>query len=62
MNEHIRLLAIECYNPYGNFDTEKFANLIVNQCLAMIELSADDNPELYGVALDIADHFGIENE
>ena len=62
MNENIKQLAIECYNPYGNFDTERFANLIVNQCLAMIELSADNSPELYGVALDIAEHFGVNNE
>jgi len=62
MNENIKQLAIECYNPYSNFDTEKFANLIIHRCLAMIEASADNSPELYGVALDIADHFGIENE
>lgn len=62
MNDNIKQLALECYNPYGNFDHEKFANLIVNQCLAMIEISADNSPELYGVALDIAEHFGVGNE
>jgi len=29
MNERIKELAIECYNPYTNFDHEKFAELII---------------------------------
>ncbi len=32
MNEKIKLIALECYNPYGNFDLEKFAELIVREC------------------------------
>jgi hypothetical protein len=29
MNQRIKELAIECYNPYSNFDHEKFAELII---------------------------------
>jgi hypothetical protein len=29
MNERIKELAVECYNPYTNFDHEKFAELII---------------------------------
>lgn len=29
MTERIKELAIECYNPYSNFDYEKFAELII---------------------------------
>jgi len=32
MNERIKELALECYNPYSNFDHEKFAELIVREC------------------------------
>lgn len=32
MNERIKQLAIECHNPYGNFDLNKFAELIVEEC------------------------------
>jgi hypothetical protein len=37
MNKRIQELAIECYNPYANFDHEKFAELIVNQCVSIVE-------------------------
>jgi len=29
MNERIKELAVECYNPYTNFDHEKFAELLI---------------------------------
>lgn len=29
MKERIKELAVECYNPYTNFDHEKFAELII---------------------------------
>jgi hypothetical protein len=29
MNERIKQLAVESYNPYTNFDHEKFAQLII---------------------------------
>ena len=37
MNNRIKQLAIECYNPYSNFDTEKFAKLIIQECIDKIE-------------------------
>ncbi len=37
MNERIKQLALECYNPYSNFDHEKFAELIVSECLTAID-------------------------
>jgi hypothetical protein len=37
MNERIKELAIECHNPYSNFDHEKFANLILADVIAIIE-------------------------
>ena len=39
---------------------EKYAELIVKECIIKIEEAAEDSPELYGVALDLMDHFGIE--
>ena len=37
MNERIKELATECYNPYSNFDYEKFADLILADVVAIIE-------------------------
>jgi hypothetical protein len=37
MNERIKELAIECYNPYSNFDHEKFAELIVQDIINVLE-------------------------
>ena len=37
MNKRVKELAIECYNPYGNFDHEKFALLIVAECIDTVE-------------------------
>lgn len=38
----------------------KFARLIVEECIAKIEEAAEHSPELYGVALDLQEHFGVE--
>jgi len=40
MNERIRELALECYNPYGNFDHEKFAKLVAQDCANLCDLYA----------------------
>jgi len=37
MNQQIKELALECYNPYSNFDHEKFAKLIVQRCVTIVE-------------------------
>ena len=61
MNENIKQLAIECYNPYGNFDTEKFAELIVKECqkLNSKELSITAIERLLPL---YREHFGVDNE
>ena len=37
MKERIKQLALECYNPYGNFDHNKFAELIINECISAVQ-------------------------
>lgn len=58
MNERIKNLAIECYNPYGNFDYEKFANLLVRECIRVY------NDDGYQTELEedirVLKHFGID--
>jgi hypothetical protein len=57
MNNQIKELAIECYNPYSNFDVEKFAELLIKEC---IDYCGDNLSKTVGEALKI--HFGIINE
>jgi hypothetical protein len=57
MNEQIKSIALECYNPYGNFDIEKFALLMVQKCADIGERYADGNYEVYN---QILAHFGVE--
>ena len=45
MNERIKLLALECYNPYSNFDHEKFAELIVQECCKEITYASVGNED-----------------
>ena len=37
MNERIKELAIESYNPYTNFDHEKFAELIIRDIINLLD-------------------------
>ena len=75
MNEQIRELEKQCWSHYVNgvlidghlhFDTQKFAELIIKECLAQVDkvdAMLDDNKEKTGVAwvgLAIARHFGVE--
>ena len=74
MNERIKELikqatTIEEHKwgvSYDNFDKEKFAELIVKECLAQVDkvdTMLDDDKEKTGVAwvgLAIAKHFGVE--
>jgi hypothetical protein len=57
MNNQIKELAIECYNPYSNFDVEKFAELLIKEC---IDYCGDNLSKTVGEALKI--HFGINDE
>ena len=56
MNERIRELAEHCVGsrPYNTFDYEKFAELIVRECIANCD---DLNSMKY-----IANHFGVKVE
>ena len=38
----------------------KYAELVIRECIDKIEEAAEDSPELYGVALDLLEHFDIE--
>lgn len=75
MNERIKQLAVQAkiqftYDPTETpmrvfaecweDELEKFAELIVAECIAKIEEAAEYSPELYGVALDIQEHFGVK--
>ena len=71
MNERIKQLAEQAGFQYikdegigwaGNYNASlsKFAELIVRECISKIEEAAEYSPELYGVALDLQEHFGIE--
>jgi hypothetical protein len=72
MNERIKELALECYNPYSNFDHEKFALLIIQECANAVEHRREiskPSPGEYGngfvsgisaAAKYIPLHFGIE--
>ncbi len=59
MKEKIKELALECYNPYSNFDHEKFAELIVQEC-ARVELYWLSEQDRKAVAEKIKQHFGVE--
>jgi hypothetical protein len=68
MNEQIKLIALECYNPYGNFDLDKFAELIVRKCVSIVakrkNQAIDDGwnvDEAISMAeIDLEEHFGVE--
>ena len=68
MNLRIKEIALECHNPYGNFDLEKFAQLMVRQCVSIVakrkDRAIDDGwniDEAMSMAeMDLEEHFGIE--
>lgn len=43
MTERIKELAVECYNPYSNFDHEKFAELIIQDIFNIMNDSKNYN-------------------
>ena len=61
MKEKIKELALECYNPYSNFDHEKFAELIVGEC-ADIAQQHNKSPVAAPLAIGhvIREHFGVK--
>ena len=36
MNDKLKELIVECYNPYTDFDYEKFANLVLADVLTVM--------------------------
>lgn len=64
MNERITLLALKASDPKtGWLDRQKFAELIVQECIGKIELEAAQYAEpVWAVELtnDIQEHFGVE--
>jgi hypothetical protein len=71
MNEHIRELAVKCgaWNQvYNNkefmvdrtFNVEKFANLLLQECIQICEDGTSTQTTSNGVAILIKQRFGIE--
>jgi len=65
MNERIKELAEQAYDPeYGFIIPKKFAELIVRECLKIVEPTEDSGDEwcvtLKGTAQEIREHFGVE--
>ena len=70
MNERIKELAEQCTDyvfgeggSYEMFDKEKFAELIVRECLTKIENEAAQYAEpvwAFELVNDIKEHFGVE--
>ena len=74
MNERIRELKDEvlCWatetldpdklneNEWGVAIDKKFAELIVADCVKIIEGYCETSPEIYGLPLDILEHFDME--
>lgn len=64
MNEQIKQLANQCWDKRldgMHFDQEKFAELIVKECVSICK--DRERPNLYGVReveTTIKQHFGIE--
>jgi len=56
MNERIKQLALECYSPYTNFDHEKFAELIVQECVLISRTSTDG----FSAVRRMEERFGVE--
>ena len=67
MNERIKELALECYNPYSNFDHEKFAQLIVQESISTLEHrykwdgDVSDGNEVKKCIAKIKQHFGVND-
>jgi len=71
MNERIRELAVNCgaWNQIYNdkefmvdrtFNVEKFANLLLQECIQICEEGTDTQTTSNGVAIMIKQRFGIE--
>ena len=65
MNKRIEKLAAQSLVEHKGeliFSKEKFAQLIVGDCVRIIEGYFDTSPEIMGLPLDILEHFDMELE
>ena len=74
MNERIKELEKQCWNHrvdgvlvdgHLHFDTQKFAELIVQECIAICQdIDGEDNTDARSgrqdCAVEIKEHFGVE--
>ena len=71
MNERIKQLAIQCYETgpigkdgwpeYSKFNEEKFAQLIVKECLDVInQPNGVGDDDVIRISKDVEEHFGVE--
>lgn len=68
MNERFTSLASECVTTYidtngrvyDEFDKEKFAELIVNECAKVMEECGEDIPNIWKAVYDVKGHFGVK--
>lgn len=66
MNERIKEIALKCYNPYSNFDINKFAELMVRECADICnKIYFDRYPDAEDFESSeegdaIKKHFGVE--
>ena len=68
MNERIQELVKQAAlatneDPNGEYPAhmmQKFAELIVADCIKIIEGYCETSPEIYGLPLDILEHFDME--
>ena len=62
MNERIRELAEQCYHQYSehNIDLEKFAELIVRECIDTVSDCSIEYCTRPQIVNEIKEHFGVE--
>ena len=67
MNEKIKELAeqaeFKTFSPVGSEEWQKiFAELIIKDIIFIVEGYCETSPEIYGLPLDILEHFDMEVE
>ena len=73
MNQRIKELALQAGFQYikdegigwaGNHNASlpKFAELIVRECIEIVEGYCETSPEIMGLPLEILDHFDMESD
>jgi len=62
MNERIKQLAEQCHHRYSehNIDLEKFAELIVRECINTVLDSSVEYTTRPQIAEELKEHFGVK--